>query len=96
MGDPSLPEPKKFSYSWSIKKDPVPLSPATLNPRTTKNFIISNAVENILSTAKQPVQENDYLKKKDYGKIPTYLGKIKSNISGEYEMIQNLHREQEI
>ena len=84
MGDPTLPEPKKFSYNWTNKKDPIPLQPSTLNPRTTKNFIISNAVENILSTPKQPLQENDYLKKKDYGQVPVYLEKIKGNISNEY------------
>merc|ERR1712232_1341719 len=36
-----------------------------------KNFIVSNAVENILAAPKLPGNSNkDYLKKKNYGKVP--------------------------
>jgi len=39
-----------------------------------KNFIVSNAVENILAAPKLPTSGNkDYLKKKNYGKVPKYL-----------------------
>jgi hypothetical protein len=39
-----------------------------------KNFIVSNAVENILAAPKLPVNNNkDYLKKNTYGKVPKYL-----------------------
>jgi len=39
-----------------------------------KNFIVSNAVENILAAPKLPASGNkDYLKKKNYGKVPKYL-----------------------
>ena len=39
-----------------------------------KNFIVSNAVENILAAPKLPVStDKDYLKKKNYGKVPKYL-----------------------
>lgn len=39
-----------------------------------KNFIVSNAVENILAAPKLPSNSNkDYLKKKNYGKVPKYL-----------------------
>jgi hypothetical protein len=48
-----------------------------------------------LSTAKRPKEDTDYLKKKDYGKNPEYLNKIKENIQNEYTMIQNLHRKYE-
>lgn len=30
------------------------------------------------------------MNKKDFGKVPEYLDKIKSSIQNEYEMIQNL------
>ena len=39
-----------------------------------KNFIVSNAVENILAAPNLPSNKNkDYLKKKNYGKVPKYL-----------------------
>ena len=39
-----------------------------------KNFIVSNAVENILAAPKLPGNNNrDFLKKKNYGKVPRYL-----------------------
>lgn len=66
--------PNKFSYDYNCvhKKPPVP----TVNEkpvqglRSNKNFIISNAIENILSTSKQRPQETDWTKKKDYGTTP--------------------------
>ena len=48
--------------------------------RSGKNFIITNAIENILSTPKQIVDEQNWTKKKDYGKTPEYLSKIQDNI----------------
>ena len=39
-----------------------------------KNFIVSNAVENILAAPKMPANsQKDYLKKKNFGKVPKYL-----------------------
>ena len=36
-----------------------------------KNFIVSNAVENILAAPKMPANsQKDYLKKKNFGKVP--------------------------
>ena len=50
-----------------------------------KNFIVSNAVENILAAPNPPANNNkDYLKKKNYGKVPKYLQKIKNEIEDEY------------
>lgn len=66
---------KKFSYDCTYKKDFVP----TANDRpvhglkSSKNFIVTNAIENILSTAKQVPEPVDYLKKKDFGQVPEYL-----------------------
>ena len=46
-----------------------------------KNFIVSNAVENILAAPKLPTNnEKDFLKKKNYGKVPKYLQTIKKEI----------------
>lgn len=50
-----------------------------------KNFIVSNAVENILAAPKLPQNNSkDYLKKKNFGKVPKYLQTIKKEIEDEY------------
>ena len=56
-----------------------------------KNFIVTNAIENILSAAKKGEEPIDWQKKKDFGQTPDYLNRIKENIQNEYKMIQNLH-----
>ena len=39
-----------------------------------KNFIVANAVENILAAPKLPQNtQKDYLKKKNYGTVPKYM-----------------------
>ena len=58
---------------------------------SNKNFVTTIAFENILSTAKRPEEPVDWQKKRDFGKVPEYLEKIKDNIQGEYRMIQTLH-----
>ena len=52
------------------KKDEKPI----MGLVSDKNFIVSNAVENILAAPKLPSNnEKDFLKKKNYGKVPKYL-----------------------
>ena len=79
MGNPELPPPKDFAYDCQFKKAAVPLS--TEKPiqkiNSEKNFIVSNAIENILSTAKRAPQPYDWTRKKDYGRVPDYLEQIK-------------------
>ena len=53
-----------------------------------KNFITSNAVENILAVPKAPVAATNWLKKPHFGEVPPYLMKIKQEISDEYEYIK--------
>ena len=56
-----------------------------------KNFIVSNAVENILAAPKLPGNNNkDYLKKKNYGKVPRYLQTIKKEIEDEYQLVREM------
>ena len=60
-----------------------------------KNYIVANAVENILAAPKVPEnKDKDFLKKKTYGKTPGYLNKIKREIDDEYQLVQDLHREE--
>ena len=40
-------------------------------------------------------EDVDYLSKKDFGRVPNYLEKIKSNIMNEYTMIQEMHRQEQ-
>ena len=43
-----------------------------------KNYIVANAVENILAAPKMPEnKDKDFLKKRNYGKTPQYMQKIK-------------------
>jgi hypothetical protein len=63
--------------------------------KTSKNFIVANAVETILSSARKSESSKNWLSKKDFGKVPTYLYHIKDSINNEYKMIQNLHKQNE-
>ena len=96
MGSSALPQVNAFSYDPVFKKESVPK--ASERPvhgqHSGKNFLVTNAVENILSTAKRPEEPTDYLKKKDYGRTPQYLERVKEGIDGEYRLIQNLHLQQ--
>lgn len=56
-----------------------------------KNFIVSNAVENILAAPKMPANnQRDYLKKKNFGKVPKYLQTIKKEIEDEYQLVREM------
>jgi hypothetical protein len=61
-----------------------------------KNFIVSNAVENILAAPNLPANKNkDMLKKKNYGKVPKYLQTIKKEIEDEYQLVREMQIEDE-
>ena len=61
--------------------------------KSGKDFVVSNAIENILSTARKIEAPPNYVEKKDYGKVPAYLNRIKDSIDQEYKMIQTLHHQ---
>lgn len=62
--------------------------------KTAKNFVVSNAVENILA-APQPKAASapDYMRKSDYGKAPAYLTEVKQEIEQEKEFIRTMLEE---
>ena len=61
-----------------------------------KNYVISNAVENILSVPKNSkLSQPDYLKKKDYGQIPKYIEQIKKDVEDEYQIVKELQIQEE-
>jgi hypothetical protein len=80
MGSNKLPDMDsltKFTYTipTGSKRDPVPKKEEKpiLGLKSNKNFIITNAVENILSAPKVIKSETDWTKKKDFGQTPLYL-----------------------
>ena len=92
-----LPEPTKFNYTTNERKPQVPKTDDApiLGLKTEKNFIVSNAVEVILKPAKAASEEKDPLQKKNYGKVPNYLQKVKADIEEEYTTLRQLKEEQQ-
>jgi len=89
-----------FKYSDKLRP-PVPTvaecneARAAVKYDNTKNFITSNAVENILAVPKRDPEAIDWLKKPFFGQTPPYLEKIKKEISDEYEYIKSMQQQQD-
>lgn len=63
---------------------------------SSKNFIVSNAVEVILAQPKKTTSgAKDYLNKEDYGKTPKYLTHIKKDMEDEFQYIKSLQEQQQ-
>lgn len=95
MGNNSLPPLRNFSYDCSHRKAAVPRAHErpVLGQRSGRDFVVSNAVETILSSARRAEEPTRWVEKKDYGQVPQYLSKIKASIHEEYRMIQGLHEQ---
>jgi len=88
----------KKEYDSSFKKPPIPKKDEKPihGLVSDKNFIVANAVENILAAPKLPAnKEKDYLKKKNFGKTPKYLEKIKNEITDEYNLVREMQIEEQ-
>ena len=100
-GNPVLPEAgtlTKFQYADDVKRAPVPKKDEKpiMGLVSDKNYIVANAVENILAAPKLPANtDKDYLKKKNFGKVPQYIQKIKREIEDEYQMVREMQIEEE-
>ena len=89
--------PKNKSLSTLTKpKVPTLKNKPIILPRNNNNFIISNAVDAILSQPKinKNFQKN-YLKKKNYGKVPNYIKKIKQQIEEEKIALYDMKKKKE-
>jgi len=99
---PLPPAPGGPGFTYTVSRKPVVPTATechearkTMAPPTqTKNFITSNAVENILSVPKRAAEPTNWLKKNNYGKVPPYLQKIKGEIMDEYEYIRQMQQAQ--
>lgn len=89
----SIPPPERIRSISEVKKPPVPTlaDKPIMGLKSDKNYITSNAVDSILmAPRKKKIQEKDYLHKKDYGKVPEYLKKLKIEIENEYKSIREM------
>lgn len=103
-GSVSLDAPgqaKSFSFDASYKKPSVPTAAelaadaASKPARQSKNFVTSNAVENILSQPTRKPEPINWTAKPHFGKVPPYLQKIKKEIADEYDYIRSMQQEEE-
>jgi len=88
----------KKDYEDGFKRPPVPKrdEKPIHGLVSDKNFIVANAVENILAAPKLPAnKDKDYLKKKNFGKTPKYLEKIKNEITDEYNLVREMQVEEQ-
>lgn len=82
---PTVPTVKELAVERAALKASTKTEP--------KNFITSNAVENILAVPKRDVEPVNWLKKPHFGEVPPYLQKIKQEISDEYEYIKSMQQQ---
>jgi hypothetical protein len=88
----TLPPPEKL-HPDTIRKPSVPTlkDKPIMGLKSDKNYITANAVDIILMQPKKRVQEQqNYLQKKSYGKVPNYLNKLKNEIENEYKTIREM------
>jgi len=101
-GTKALAKATKFSYPEQEnerkpslpKRDDAP----TMGLRSTKNFVISNALENILNesnTKNTKTSSTETLKHAEFGKVPQYLSAVKKQINAEYKAIAEMKQERE-
>lgn len=88
---------KSFKVAKSTRFPKVPL--ASERPihglRSNKNYIISNAVDNILRAPRMQRKKVRYTNKEDYGKVPAYLTEINQQMEAEYQTIKAMANQKE-
>ena len=87
---------KNFKYTDKTKPElPDKRDVPVMGIKTSKNFITANAVEAILQVPKAIEHgELNYMKKEDFGKVPSYLLEVKEEVRRENEMIDKYVKEQ--
>lgn len=98
-GTSTMSRPRRFNRTSGRRKDAVPRRDErpVYGLKTSKNFVVSNAVENILAAPKMVDNGRlDYTKKEDYGRVPAYLNEVKAQIDEERTMIQEMLMQQDV
>lgn len=93
-----IPPPERIRSCSEVKKPPIPTvrEKPIMGLKSEKNYVVSNAIDNILMpTRKKYKEEFDYLKKKDYGMVPKYLTKLKQKVEEEYKNMREMQRRNE-
>jgi hypothetical protein len=79
------------------KRPPVPSrgEKPVMGLQTTKNFLVANAVENILAVPKKIDDEQPrYVSKRDFGRVPDYLNDVKAAIEEEKAVLREYLEEE--
>jgi len=75
---------------------PPPSEKPVMGLQTTKNFLVANAVENILAVPKKVTSDEPlYVAKKDYGQVPEYLSQVKAAINEEKAVLREYLEEEQ-
>jgi hypothetical protein len=94
----TLPPPERIRSLSEVKKPPIPTiaDKPIMGLKSNKNYITSNAIDNILMPTRKKVKEEfNYLTKKYYGQVPPYLTKLKEKVKEEYVAIREMQRRNE-
>ena len=89
----TIPPPERIRSESEIRRPPVPTiaDKPIMGLHSDKNYITANAVDAILMAPRKKAKEEvDYLHKKDYGKVPKYLKKLKVEVENEYKTIREM------
>jgi hypothetical protein len=89
----TLPQPERLRSNSEIRKPAVPTieDKPIMGLKSDKNYITANAVDIILmAPKKRHTEKTDYLVKRNYGKVPEYLSKLKNEIENEYKTIREM------
>lgn len=81
---------RKSEWHREKVKPDLPKEEPVHGMRTNKNFVVTNAVENILAipTKNIPAAEPRPTDRKDFGKVPDYLNEIKEDIQSRRNVLQ--------
>jgi len=95
-GAKALEDAAKFSYPLAESLKPaLPKTEPAMGLKSAKNFVVSNAIENILSETAKPKDKGRSAKHAEFGKVPQYLEGVKAQINEEYRAIAQMRAERE-
>lgn len=86
----SAPAAKTFNHEKLKAAIPKKEEKPVMGLKTDKNFVVANAVENILAIPKkQTVQQSRAVDRADYGAVPEYINKIKGELKDQYALVDS-------